>query len=165
MSSTVVSTGQRITPFLWFAARAEEAIKFYASVFSDAEVLGINRLPAEAPGKEGRMVMATFRLKGLEFMVLEGGPMFEFTPAISFFVHCETQEEVDHLWDALGEGGKDIQCGWLTDKFGITWQIIPDALSRLMGDPNRAKAAAVQQAMMKMGKIIIADLEEAYEKG
>jgi len=165
MSSSLISTEQRITPFLWFADRAEEAIKFYASVFSDAEVVDIHRLPAEAPGKDGRMITATFRLKGLEFMVLEGGPMFEITPAISFFVHCETQEEVDHLWDALGEGGKYIQCGWLTDKFGITWQIVPDALGRLMGDPNRTKAAAVQQAMMKMGKIIIVDLEAAYEKG
>jgi len=165
MSSTLVSTEQRITPFIWFADRAEEAIKFYASVFSDAEVVDIHRLPAEAPGKEGRMVTATFRLKGLEFMVLEGGPMFELTPAISFFVHCETQEEVDHLWDALGEGGKHIQCGWLTDKFDVTWQIVPDALGRLMSDPNRAKATAVQEAMMKMEKIIIADLEAAYEKG
>ena len=165
MSSTIISTEQRITPFLWFADRAEEAINFYTSIFSDAEVVDIHRLPAEAPGKEGRMITATFRLKGLELMVLEGGPMFDLTPAVSFFVHCETQEEVDHLWNALGEGGKDIQCGWLTDKFGITWQIVPDALGRLMGDPNRAKAAAVQQAMMKMGKIIIADLEAAYEKG
>jgi predicted 3-demethylubiquinone-9 3-methyltransferase (glyoxalase superfamily) len=162
MAST---TAQRVTPFLWFADRAEEALNFYKSIFKDAEITGVQRLPAEAKGKEGRMLTATFRLNGLEFMILEGGPMFEFTPAISFFVHCKTQEEVDHFWDGLGEGGKYIQCGWLTDKFGITWQVVPDALGRLMGDPNRAKAKAVQEAMMKMGKIVIAELEAAYEKG
>lgn len=155
-------TRQRVTPFLWFEDKAEEAINFYKSVFNDFEVISMHRLPAEAPGKEGRMLTATIRIKGLELMILEGGPMFQFSPAISMFVHCETQQEVDHLWNALTAEGKPNQCGWLDDKYGITWQIVPDALGRLMGDPNRKKAVAVQQAMMKMGKLDAAALQEAY---
>lgn len=165
MATAENTAAQRITPFLWFADRAEEAINFYASVFKDSAIVNISRLPAEAPGKEGRMMMATFRLKGLEFMILEGGPMFEFTPAVSFFVHCETQEEVDELWDKLtADGGKPSQCGWLNDKYGVTWQIVPDALGRLMGDPNPVKGRNVQQAMMKMVKLDVAGLQEAYDR-
>jgi predicted 3-demethylubiquinone-9 3-methyltransferase (glyoxalase superfamily) len=135
------------------------------SVFKDAEVIDMHRLPAEAPGKAGRMLTATFRMKGLEMMVLEGGPMFEFTPAVSFFVHCEEQDEVDELWDKLtADGGLPNRCGWLTDKFGVTWQIVPDALGRLMGDPNPVKARNVQQAMMKMVKLNIAELQRAYDR-
>jgi predicted 3-demethylubiquinone-9 3-methyltransferase (glyoxalase superfamily) len=164
MSADKNVSGQRITPFLWFPDRAEEAIKFYTSVFKEAEVIDIHRLPAEAPGKEGRMLTATFRLKGLEFMILEAGPMFDFTPAISFFVHCETQEEVDYLWEQLtSDGGKESRCSWLVDKFGVSWQIVPNALGRLMGDPDRVKAARVMEAMMKMNKIDIAALEKAYD--
>jgi predicted 3-demethylubiquinone-9 3-methyltransferase (glyoxalase superfamily) len=159
-----VTTGQRITPFLWFADRAEEAINFYTSVFRDSAIMNIHRLPAEAPGKEGRMLTATFRLKGLEFMILEAGPMFEHTPAISFFVHCKTQEEVDHLWEVLtANGGEKGQCGWLKDRFGVSWQIVPDALGELMGAPDRAKAANVMNAMMKMTKLDIAALRAAYD--
>jgi len=158
------STAQRVTPFLWYADRAEEAINFYMSIFRDSEIDSISRLPAEAPGKEGRMFMATIRIKGLELMILEGGPLFEFTPAVSFFVHCAEQEEVDFLWDKLtGDGGKPSQCGWLVDKYGVSWQIIPDALGRLMGDPNRAKAGAVQQAMMKMIKLDGNALQAAFD--
>jgi predicted 3-demethylubiquinone-9 3-methyltransferase (glyoxalase superfamily) len=155
---------QRITPFLWFADRAEEAVNFYTSIFKDAEVVGMNRLPAEAPGKEGRMLTATIRLNGLELMILEAGPMFKFSPATSFFVHCATQEEVDYLWDALTAEGTPSRCGWLDDKYGVTWQIVPDALGRLMSDPNPVKAQAVQQAMMQMVKLDAAALQEAYDK-
>src|ERR1700753_3533778 len=116
---------QRVTPFLWFEDKAEEAINFYKSVFSDFEIVSMHRLPAEAPGKEGRMLTATIRIKGLELMILEGGPMFKFSPAISLFAHCETQEEVDHLWDAFAAEGKPNRCGWIDDKYGITWQIVP----------------------------------------
>jgi predicted 3-demethylubiquinone-9 3-methyltransferase (glyoxalase superfamily) len=159
------TTAQRVTPFLWFADLAEEAVNFFISIFKDAQILNMNRLPAEAPGKEGRMFMATIRIKGLELMILEAGPMFEFTPAISLFVHCAEQDEVDFLWDKLtGDGGTPSQCGWLVDKYGLSWQIIPDALGRLMGDPNRAKASAVQQAMMKMIKLDSAALQAAYDE-
>jgi len=160
------SAAQRVTPFLWFADRAEEAVNFYMSIFKDAKIVSMSRLPAEATGKEGRMFMATIRIKGLELMILEGGPLFEFTPAISLFVHCAEQDEVDFLWDKfLSNGGKPSQCGWLVDKYGLSWQIVPDALGRLMGDPNRAKASAVQRAMMKMIKLDSAALQAAYDAG
>jgi predicted 3-demethylubiquinone-9 3-methyltransferase (glyoxalase superfamily) len=164
METPANSATQRVTPFLWFADRAEEAVKFYMSIFKDAQIVSMNRLPAEAPGKEGRMIMATIRIKGLELMILEAGPMFEFTPAISLFVHCAEQGEVDFLWDKfLSNGGKPSQCGWLVDKYGLSWQIVPDALGRLMGDPNPLKARAVQQAMMKMIKLDSAVLQAAYD--
>jgi predicted 3-demethylubiquinone-9 3-methyltransferase (glyoxalase superfamily) len=161
---TSITTTQQITPFLWFEDRLEEAVSFYTTVFADSEIVSISRLPAEAPGKDGKMVTATFRLNGVEFYALQGGPMFKFTGAISFFVKCETQAEVDHYWDSLGEGGNISQCGWLTDKFGITWQIVPNALGRLMGDPNSVKARNVMNAMMKMIKLDIAGLQAAYDK-
>ncbi len=155
---------QRITPFLWFESRAEEAVKFYTSIFKDSSIVSISRLPAEAPGKEGRMLTATIRLKGLEVMILEAGPMYKFSPATSLFVHCATQDEVDYLWDALTVEGTPNRCGWLDDKYGVTWQIVPDALGRLMSDPNPRKAQAVQQAMMQMVKLDAAVLQEAYDK-
>jgi predicted 3-demethylubiquinone-9 3-methyltransferase (glyoxalase superfamily) len=164
MATSENTSAQRITPFLWFKDRAEEAINFYTSVFKDAEIVNISRLPTEAPGKAGRMITATFRLKGLEFMILEGGPMFQFSPAVSFFVHCETQEEIDFLWDKLTAEGKPSQCGWLDDKYGITWQIVPDALGELMGDPDPVKAKNVMNAMMQMVKLDIAGLRAAYER-
>jgi len=158
------STAQRITPFLWYADHAEEAINFYMSIFKDSQVVSMNRLPDEAPGKEGRMLTATIRIKGLELMILEGGPLFEFTPAISLFVHCAEQDEVDFLWEKfIANGGKPSQCGWLDDKYGVTWQIVPDALGRLMGDPNPVKARAVMHAMMKMIKLDSAALQAAYD--
>jgi predicted 3-demethylubiquinone-9 3-methyltransferase (glyoxalase superfamily) len=158
-------TAQKITPFLWFDGRVEEAINFYTSVFKNTEVVSMSRLPAEVPDRKGNVIMATIRLNGLELMLLDGGPMFKFTEAISLFVHCETQEEVDKLWDVLtADGGEPGPCGWLKDKFGLSWQIVPNALGKLMGDPNRAKAANVQKAMMQMKKIDIAGLEAAYDK-
>ena len=154
---------QSVTPFLWYADHAEEAINFYMSIFKDSQIVSISRLPDEAPGKAGRMLTATIRIKGLELMILEGGPLFEFTPAISLFVHCAEQEEVDFLWvKFIANGGKPSQCGWLDDKYGVTWQIVPDALGRLMGGPNPIKARAVMHAMMKMIKIDVAGLQKAY---
>jgi predicted 3-demethylubiquinone-9 3-methyltransferase (glyoxalase superfamily) len=160
---TGVTKGQRIAPFLWFNGRVEEAVKFYTSVFKDAQILNMSRLPGETPGVKGKAQMAVFRLNGVEFMMLDGGPMFTPSPAISFFVKCETQEEVDYYWEKLSEGGQTNQCGWLDDKFGITWQIVPDALSRLMGDPDPVKAKNVMNAMMKMTKLDIAALKKAYD--
>jgi predicted 3-demethylubiquinone-9 3-methyltransferase (glyoxalase superfamily) len=145
-----------ITPFLWFDGRAEEAMNFYASIFKDAKVLNVSR-------KDGKLFVATFELLGQRFMALNAEPLFKFTEAISFFVNCETQQEVDELWEKLSAGGEPGRCGWLKDKFGLSWQIIPSALSKLMGDPDPEKSKAVFEAMMKMNKIVIADLEKAYE--
>ena len=156
---------QRITPFLWFNGRLQEAVDFYMAVFKDAAIIRKSHLPAEAPGKPGKMQTAVIKLNGLEFFLLDGGPMFTFTPAVSFFVHCKTQEEVDYYWERLSEGGATDRCGWLKDKFGLSWQVIPDALGKLMGDPDRKRAAAVMQAMMKMTKIDISALEMAYNGG
>jgi len=157
---------QMITPFLWFDGRLEEAVNFYTTVFEDAHIVHMGRLPAEAPNKQGKASMATFRLNGIEFYALDGGPVkdFHFTPAISFFAKCETQQQVDHYWEKLSEGGSTNQCGWLTDKFGVTWQIVPNALQRLMGDPNPVKARSVMSAMPQMTKSDIAELKAAYDK-
>ncbi len=160
------NTAQKITPFLWFDGRVKEAINFYTSVFKNSEVINSSGLPAEAPDRDGKVTIATIRLNGLEIMLLDGGPMFKFTEAISLFVHCEAQEEIDELWDKLtGDGGEPGPCGWLKDKFGLSWQIVPNALGKLMGDPNRAKAANVQKVMMQMKKLDIAALQAAYDKG
>ncbi|WP_245845619.1 VOC family protein [Mucilaginibacter xinganensis] len=162
MSTTMGTTGQAITPFLWFNGNVEEAVTFYTTIFKDSRVGHLHRLPAEAPGKSGKIITGNFFLNGMEFMILDGGPQFTLTPAISFFVKCETQEEVDHYWEKLSEGGKKDRCGWLTDQFGVSWQIVPNALGRLMGGPNPEKSGRVMNAMMKMNKLIIADLEQAY---
>ena len=145
----------RITPFLWFDGQAEEAMHFYVSVFRNAKVLSV------MPGPDGRTMSVSFELEGQPFHALNGGPDFKFTPAISLFVSCETQQEVDELWKKLSEGGSTNQCGWLQDRYGLSWQIIPTALGRLMGDPDRAKAARVMNAMLQMKKIEIAGLERA----
>jgi predicted 3-demethylubiquinone-9 3-methyltransferase (glyoxalase superfamily) len=148
---------QRIAPFLWFDGKVGEAVQFYTSVFKNSKIISMNRL--------GEKIMtATFVLNGMEFMALDGGPMYKFSPATSFFVKCTTQEEVDELWDKLSEGGKKSRCGWLDDKFGVTWQIIPDALGQLMYASNPAKSKNVMAAMMRMDKIIIKDLQEAYDR-
>jgi predicted 3-demethylubiquinone-9 3-methyltransferase (glyoxalase superfamily) len=161
---SAVTGAQRITPFLWFNGNVDEAVNFYAGIFDDAKIVNLSRLPAEVPGRPGKVAMATFRLNGLEFYALDGGPMYSFTPAISFYIKCETQQEVDHYWYKLSEGGATNQCGWLTDKFGVCWQVVPNALSRLMGDPNPVKARNVMNAMMQMTKLDIAGLQEAYDK-
>lgn len=146
-----------IAPFLWFDGRAEEAANFYASVFKDAKILNVSR-------KDGKVLVVNFELLGQRFMALNAEPLFKFTEAISFFVNCETQEEVDYYYSRLLEGGQESQCGWLKDKFGLSWQIIPSALMRLMGDPDPRKSKAVFDAMTKMKKIVIRDLQQAHEK-
>jgi predicted 3-demethylubiquinone-9 3-methyltransferase (glyoxalase superfamily) len=154
---------QKITPFLWFNNQAEEAINFYTSIFKDAKIKNISRYGKAGPGPEGAVMTGTFQIEGQDFMALNGGPEFGFTHAISFFVNCETQQEVDQLWDKLSDAGKQEQCGWVQDKFGISWQIIPSALGRLLYDPDPEKAQRVMQAMLKMTKIDIAGLEKAYD--
>jgi predicted 3-demethylubiquinone-9 3-methyltransferase (glyoxalase superfamily) len=153
---------QRITTFLWFDDNAEEAIELYVSLFKDSKIISESRYPEGAPGPSGGLMTATFQLEGQRFMALNGGPVFSFTPAVSLFVDCRTQGEVDELWERLSEGGSKGQCGWLTDRFGLSWQIVPEALGRLMGDPDPAKSGRVMQAMLKMGKLDIAALERAY---
>jgi len=155
---------QRITPFLWFDDQAEEAMNFYVSIFKNSKVGRVTRYGEAGPGPKGSVMSATFQLEGQEFMALNGGPHFSFTPAISFFVNCETQEEVDELWKKLSAGGKTERCGWLKDKYGLSWQIIPRALGRLMGDNNAAKAQSVMKAMLEMDKIDIARLQQAYDQ-
>jgi predicted 3-demethylubiquinone-9 3-methyltransferase (glyoxalase superfamily) len=155
---------QRITPFLWFDDQAEEAMNFYVSIFKNSKVGRVTRYGEAGPGAKGSVMSATFQLEGQEFMALNGGPHFSFTPAISFFVNCETQEEVDELWKKLSAGGKTERCGWLKDKYGLSWQIIPSALGRLMGDNNAAKAQSVMKAMLEMDKIDIARLQQAYDQ-
>ena len=150
---------QKITPFLWFDNQAEEAMNFYISIFKNSRVLGVT------PGPNGIAQSVTFELEGQEFMGLNAGPQFKFTEAISFFVDCKTQEEVDELWNKLtADGGEESMCGWLKDKYGLSWQIIPSALMELMGDKDPEKAQRVVQAMLKMNKIIIADLKQAYDQ-
>jgi predicted 3-demethylubiquinone-9 3-methyltransferase (glyoxalase superfamily) len=154
---------QKITPFLWFDQNAEEAINFYTSIFKDSKIVSVSRYPEGAPGPAGQVMTGTIQIEGQEFMVLNGGPQFKFTEAVSFFVNCETQEEVDELWEKLSEGGEEGQCGWLKDKFGLSWQIIPTALGELLSDPDPAKAQRVMQAMLQMKKIDIPTLKQAYE--
>ena len=144
-----------ITPFLWFENNAEDAMNYYISIFKNGRVLNISRV-------DGKVMSVTFELEGQKFMGLNAGPHFKFTEAISFFINCETQQEVDELWEKLSAGGSKSRCGWLKDKFGLSWQIIPAALGRLMNDPDPEKSKAVMQAMLKMDKIVIADLEKAY---
>ena len=149
---------QKITPFLWFDGNAEEAIQFYTSIFKDAKAGNLHRMP------DGKILTGTFQLHGQDFMVLNGGPMFKFTPAISFFVSCETQEEVDYLWENLkAGGGTEERCGWLKDKFGLSWQIIPTLLGKLMGDKDPQKAKRVMDAMLTMNKIESSQLQQAYD--
>lgn len=145
----------KITPFLWFDGNAEEAIQFYLSVFKNGKLINAQKMGDQ-------FFSGTFELEGQRLMVLSGGPQFKFSEAISMFVSCETQAEVDHFWHALGERGTFQQCGWLKDRFGLSWQIIPTALGRLLGDPDRVKSSAVMQAMLKMTKIDIAELERAH---
>lgn len=154
---------QKITPFLWFNDNAEEAINFYVSIFKNAKILSITRYPEGGPGQAGSVLTASFQLEGQNFVALNGGPMFHFTPAISFVVDCKTQEEVDVLWEKLSENGEKQRCAWLKDKFGISWQIVPSILSELLGDKDPEKAKRVMLAMMQMDKIDIAALKKAYK--
>jgi predicted 3-demethylubiquinone-9 3-methyltransferase (glyoxalase superfamily) len=151
MATTSLAT-QKITPFLWFDNQAAEAAKFYTSIFKNSKI--INTSP----------MITTFELEGQKFMGLNGGPQFKFTEAVSFFVNCETQEEVDEFWEKLSAGGEKSQCGWLKDKYGLSWQIVPTILGKLMGDPDRTKSQRVMEAMLKMKKLDIKELQKAYDQ-
>ena len=149
---------QKITPFLWFDGHAEEAMNFYVSIFKNSKVLKVTRYGEAGPGPKGTVMSATFQLEGQNFYALNGGPQFSFTPAISFFVNCQSQQEVDELWEKLSEGGQKERCGWLKDKYGLSWQIIPSALGEMLGDKDPVKASRVMQAMLQMNKIDIKGL-------
>ena len=156
---------QKITPFLWFDGKAEEAMNFYVSIFNSSKVGTITRYGDAGPGPKGTVMIATFQLEGQDFIALNGGPQYSFTPAISLFVDCKTQQEVDDLWNKLSEGGKTDRCGWLRDKYGLSWQIIPSALRELMGDRDPEKSKRVMKAMLQMTKIDIQGLKQAYDQG
>ena len=151
---------QKITPFLWFDGNAEEAMNFYISVFKSSKIVSVFR-----SGEGGGITGGTFQIEGQEFFVLNGGPMFTFSPAISFFVNCETQQEVDELWDKLSEGGEKQRCGWLKDKYGLSWQIIPSVLGKMLQNKSAGNSKKVLEAMLQMDKIDIQTLKQAYEQG
>ena len=155
---------QKITPFLWFDGKAEEAANFYVSIFKNSKIVSITRYGEAGPGGKGSVMSATFQLDGQEFIALSGGPMFTFSPAISFFVRCESQEEVDKLWQKLSEGGEKQRCGWLKDKYGVSWQIIPTALGQMLQDNDGEKSKRVMNAMLQMDKLDIKTLKQAYER-
>lgn len=154
---------QKIAPFLWFDTQAEEAANFYVSVFKNAKITSVTRYGPAGPGPEGQVMMVVFMLEGHEFMALNGGPQYTFSPAMSLLVNCETQAEVDRLWEKLGEGGQEQACGWLQDKYGVSWQIVPIALGQLMQDTDPAKVQRVTEAMLKMRKIDVAILLAAAQ--
>ncbi|MFT3824313.1 MAG: VOC family protein [Chitinophagaceae bacterium] len=154
---------QKIVPFLWFNNNLEEAINFYTSIFDNAKVINISRMGEGGPAPKGTVFSAVFQLEGQEFYGLNGGPLFTFNEAVSFFVKCDTQEEIDDKWAKLtADGGQESRCGWLKDKFGLSWQIVPPILGEYLQDKDPKKAAKVMQAMMQMGKIDIQGLKEAY---
>jgi len=155
---------QKITPFLWFDDKAEEAMNFYVSIFKKSKRGRISRYGEAGPGPKGTVMVATFQLEGQEFIALNGGPHFKFTEAISLVVNCETQDEVDAFWEKLSEGGSKGQCGWLKDKYGLSWQIVPTALGQLMSDPDPEKSKRVMTAMLKMTKMDIKGLKQAYDQ-
>ncbi|HEV2833550.1 MAG TPA: VOC family protein [Hanamia sp.] len=165
MSSKIKASKQKITPFLWFNDNAEEAVGFYVSVFDNSEVGTVthyDKASAMASGRaEGTVMTVSFELEGQQFIALNGGPEFNFTPAISFVVNCETQPEIDYFWEKLSEGGKEIECGWLEDKYGVSWQIVPEVLGELMKNKDSKKSGRVMEALMKMKKLDIEALEEA----
>ena len=152
---------QKITPFLWFDGKAEEAANFYVSIFKNAKIVRPMRTGGGAPSPEGKIMSVTFEIDGRQFIAFNGGPHFTFSPAISLFVRCETQSEIDELWDKLSEGGKKQQCGWLQDKYGVSWQIIPPILGELLQSKDTEKAKRVMHAMMQMEKLDIETLKNA----
>jgi predicted 3-demethylubiquinone-9 3-methyltransferase (glyoxalase superfamily) len=153
---------QRITPFLWFDTQAEEAANFYVSIFPNSKIVSTSRYGDAGPGPKGSVMTVGFELEGLSFTALNGGPIYKFTEAISLMVHCETQAEVDRYWDKLSAGGKEVQCGWLKDKYGLCWQIVPDALMEFIQDKDPVKSQRVMAAMMQMVKLDIAKLKAAH---
>jgi predicted 3-demethylubiquinone-9 3-methyltransferase (glyoxalase superfamily) len=161
------NTTQRITPFLWFDTQAEEAAKFYVSIFKNSKMASIARYDGESAKAAGRpkgsVMTVAFELDGQEFVALNGGPLFKFTEAISFVVNCETQEEVDHFWETLSAGGQQVQCGWLKDRFGVSWQVVPTVLTEMLQDKDAEKSKRVMAAMLKMKKLEIDALKRAFE--
>ena len=155
---------QKITPFLWFDNNAEEAVNFYVSIFKNSRIVNMSRWGDGGPVSKGTVMSVTFELNGQEFMALNGGPTFKFSPAISFFVKCETQPEVDDYWEKLSAGGTKERCGWLKDKYGVSWQIIPNALGKFLQEKDPAKSKRVMNAMLQMDKIDIQGLQRAYEQ-
>jgi predicted 3-demethylubiquinone-9 3-methyltransferase (glyoxalase superfamily) len=159
----------RITPFLWFDSNAEEAVNFYTSIFKNSRIVSVTRYNDEAAKVSGRqkgsVMTIAFQIEGQDFTALNGGHAFSFTPAISFVVNCQTQEEVDHYWDRLTEGGEEVQCGWLKDKYGVSWQIVPAALGKMLQDKDPEKSKRVMQAMLQMKKIDLNGLQQAYNGG
>jgi predicted 3-demethylubiquinone-9 3-methyltransferase (glyoxalase superfamily) len=155
---------QKITPFLWFDTQAGTAAKFYVSIFKNSRIVDITRYGEAGPGPKGSVMIVRFELDGWEFIGLNGGPQFRFTEAVSFSVDCDTQEEVDEFWNKLSEGGEQGPCGWLKDKYGLSWQINPNILGRMLNDPDPEKSKRVMEAMLTMGKIDINTLQQAYEK-
>ncbi len=154
---------QKIIPFLWFDNQAEEAANFYTSIFKNSKIVSINHYGEAGPQPKGTVMSVTFELEGQEFYALNGGPVFTFSPAISFFVNCETQEEVDELWEKLSAGGEKQGPGWIKDKYGLSWQVVPTVLGEMLNDPDPEKSQRVMQAMMQMNKIDIEKLKQAYE--
>ncbi len=156
---------QKIVTFLWFDDQAEEAANYYVSIIPDSRVLGVSRYGDAGPGKKGSVMVVMFELAGQQFQALNGGPELKFTEAISLLVNCETQPEVDSLWEKLSEGGEKGPCGWLKDRYGLSWQIVPTVLEKLLQDPDAEKASRAMRAMLQMGKLDIAELRKAYEGG
>ncbi len=152
----------KITPFLWFDYQAEQAVNLYTSIFKNSKILGVSRYNEAGPGPAGQVMTINFQLDGQEFIALNGGPEFKFNESVSFVVDCETQAEVDELWEKLTAGGEEVQCGWLKDKFGLSWQIVPTVLGKLMSDPDPVKVRRVTEAMLQMKKLEVAGLERAY---
>ncbi len=156
---------QKITPFLWFDTQAEEAAKFYVSIFKNSRIVTTTRYGEAGPGPKGSVMTVVFELEGQQFIALNGGPQFKFTEAISFSVNCNTQKEVDEFWEKLSKGGEEGPCGWLKDKYGLSWQINPTILGDLLRDPDPRKSKRVMEAMLKMKKIDIKTLQQAYDRG
>jgi predicted 3-demethylubiquinone-9 3-methyltransferase (glyoxalase superfamily) len=155
---------QKITPFLWFDGKAEEAMNFYVSLFKNAKIVGVTRYGEAGPGPKGTVMTAKFELDGQEFVALNGGPQFTFTEAISFVVNCATQQEVDEFWEKLSEGGEKSRCGWLKDKYGLSWQVVPTVLVEMLQDKDTEKSKRVMQAMLQMDKLDINTLKQAYQQ-
>ena len=154
---------QKITPFLWFDTQAEEAANYYVSIFGNSRILKVARYGEGGPGPKGTVMTVSFEINGQQFTALNGGPKFGFTEAISFLVSCETQAEIDALWEKLSAGGKESRCGWLKDRYGLSWQLVPTILPELLGDKDRARAQRAMQAMLQMSKLDIAALKRAHQ--
>jgi predicted 3-demethylubiquinone-9 3-methyltransferase (glyoxalase superfamily) len=155
---------QKIVPFLWFDGQAEEAANYYVSIFDNSKILSVVRYGDVGPGPKGEVMFVTFQLEGQDFYALNGNKTFKFSLAISLFVNCKTQKEIDELWERLSEGGDKIECGWLKDKFGVTWQIVPTVLVEMLADKNAKKSQSVMKAIMKMKKLEIEGLKQAFER-